>query len=123
MHHNDIPQTHLFQLLVRERVADQAGDLPMRFEPTFLVGGRTDLLRDTVAVADLLARAHHDVVGDTARRYFGCVIQHLACIVADSPAVTLEVAFPLFAGEAIRGEREEDVALVIDLQLLTRSLT
>ena len=72
VHRNDVPQTHLFQLLIRERVADQAGDLPMRLEPTFLVSRRTNLLRDTVAVADLLARTHHNVVGDAIGRRFAC---------------------------------------------------
>ncbi len=114
VHRDDVPQAHLFQLLVRERVADQAGDLPMRLEPAFLVGGRTNLLRDTVAVADRLPRAYHDVVGDATRRRFACATQHLTCMVVDSPTATLEVLFPLFASEAIRGEREVDVTFVID---------
>ena len=76
MHRDDVPQTHNFQLLVRERVSDQAGDLPVRLEPTFLVSRRTNLLRDTVTVADLLAGTHHDVVGDAVGRRFAALDVH-----------------------------------------------
>jgi hypothetical protein len=117
MHRNDIPQTHLFQLFVRECVTDQAGDLPVELEPAFLVGGRTNLLRGTVSAADLLARTHHNVVGDAIGWHFVCATQYSTCMVADSPTTTLEVPFPLFAGKALRGECEANVTLVIDDKL------
>lgn len=120
VHRDDVPQTHSFQLLIRERVADQTGDLPVRLEPTFLVGGRTNLLRDTVAVADLLARTHHDVVGDAVGRS-GSIPENALSIVRDTIwfafgilFLVLEIGDTFFAGPSIGYHGEMNISFCID---------
>ncbi len=108
VHGNDVPQTHCFDLLVRELLTDEAGQLGVRLGQLALVGLGANLLRDPVVVLE----EHALEKGDFGRHAVGRLevrrTEHLFGIVSDAETVAFQTLDPVLAGRAVGGDREVD---------------
>ena len=111
VHRNDIPQTHGFNFLVREKFADETGQFGVRLRELPLVGLGADFLRDTV----LKERAHEnsDFGQDAVCRLEVRGTEHLLGTVTHAEAFALEPGDPVLAGRAVGGDAEVDDAVFL----------
>lgn len=108
VHGDDPPQVELFEFRIREQFSEEAGRLGVWCEPTPLLGIRTDLLRNTVAIR--VGRADDDGqgVGDASGRFEVFRPQDIIGILRKAEALRFEVGDPLFAAPTVRGNFDVD---------------
>lgn len=111
VHGNDVPQTHLLDLLVRELETYEVGQFGFRFAELALVCFFVDLLRDPVAVLEEHALENRDFGCHATRRLEVRRTEYLPGVVSDAEAFALETLDPVFASRAIAGDREVDDAI------------
>ena len=113
VHGNDVPQTHRFDLLVRELLTDEAGQFGVRLRKLALVGLGANLLRDPVVVLEEHALEN----GDFGRHAIGRLevrrTEHLFGVVSDTETVAFQTLDPVLAGRAVAGDREVDDAIFL----------
>ena len=108
VHYDDPPDTHGFDLLVRELLADEAGQLDVRLKQLALVGFGIDLLRDPVVVLEEHAPKNSDFGRHATRRLEVRRTEHLLGVVSDAETVAFQTLGPVLAGRAVAGDRKED---------------
>ena len=113
MHGNDVPQTHHFDLLVREFLTDEASQFGFRHAELALVGLGANLLRDPVVVLEEHALENGDFGRHAARRLEVRRTEHLLGVVSDAETVTFQTLDPVLAGRAVGGDREVDDAVFL----------
>ncbi len=101
VHSNDPPETHRFDLLVREVLADEAGNLSVGLRQLAFVGLGTNLLRDPIVVLEEHALEDGDLGGDTGGRPEVRRTKHALGVIPDPEAFALEPFDPLGTGRAV----------------------
>ena len=113
VHGNDVPQTHRFDLLVRELLTDEAGQFGFRLPQLALVGLGADLLRDPVVVLEEHALEN----GDFGRHAIGRLevrrTEHLLGVVSGAETIVFQTLDPVPTGRAVAGDREVDDAVFL----------
>lgn len=112
VHGDDPDQAHRLDVLVREVLADEAGDLGVGLRQLALVGLGTNLFRDPIVVLEEHALEDGDLGGDTggrleirrAKRAFGAGAQ--------TEALALEPLDPLETSCAVGSDAEVDDAVL-----------
>ncbi len=101
MHDNDVPQTHGFDLLVRELLTDKACNFGAGVAKSALVGFGTDLIRDPVVFLKERTLENRD---------FGCHAvgwieirrtEHLLGVVSNTEVFAFQTLNPGLAGRAV----------------------
>ena len=114
VHGNDVPQTHLLDLLVRELLTDEADQFGVRLRKLALVGLGANLLRDPVEV---VLEEHALENGDFGRHAVGRLevrrTEHLLGVVSDAETVAFQTLDPFLADRAVAGDREVDDAVFL----------
>ena len=113
VHGNDVPQTHLLDLLVRELLTDEAGQFGVRLRELALVGLGANLLRDPVVVLEEHAPQNRDLGREAPRRFEVRRTEHLFGVVSDAETVAFQTLDPVLAGRAVGGDREVDDAVFL----------
>lgn len=113
VHGNDVPQTHRFDLLIRELLTDEAGQFGVRLGQLALVSLGADLLRDPVVVLEEHALENGDFGRHAARRLEVRRTEHLLGIVSDAETVAFQTLDPVLAGRAVGGDAEVDDAVFL----------
>ncbi len=113
VHGNDVPQTHGFDLLVRELLTDEASQFGVRLRELALVGLGANLLRDPVVVLEEHALENGDFGRHAARRFEVRRTEHLLGVVSDAETVAFQTLDPVLAGRAVAGDREVDDAIFL----------
>ena len=108
VHGNDVPQTHGFDLLVRELLTDEAGQFGVRLRELALVGLGADLLRDPVVVLEEHALENGDFGRHAVGRLEVRRTEHLLGVAAHAEALALESGDPVLASRAVAGDAEVD---------------
>ena len=101
VHGNDVPQTHLLDLLVRELLTDEAGQFGVRLRELALVGLGADLLRDPVVVLEEHALENGDFGRHAVGRLEVRRTEHLLGVVSDAETVAFQTLDPVLAGRAV----------------------
>lgn len=112
VHGNDPPETHRFDLLVREVLADKAGDLGVGLRQFTLVGLGTNLFHDPIVVLEEHALEDGDLGGDTGGRLEIRRAEHAFGVVAQTEALALETLDPLGTSRAVGRNAEVDDAVL-----------
>ena len=108
VHGHDPHQTHSLDLLIRELVADQAGDFSVGGGERALLGFGPDLFGDPVTVVEEHALQDGDFV-DHARG--GLEIpraKHELGFIAQTFSLAFQASDPVFTGGAVRDDHEVD---------------
>lgn len=113
VHGNDVPQTHGFDLLVRELQADEASEFWFRLAELALVSLGANLLRDPVVVLEEHALENGDFGRHAVGRLEGRRSEHLFGIVSDAETVAFQTLDPVLACRAVGGDREVDDAVFL----------
>ncbi len=113
VHSNDVPQTHRFDLLVRELLTDETGQFGVRLRELALVGLGANLLRDPVVVLHEHTLENGDFGRHTVGRLEVRRTEHLLGIVSDAETVAFQTLDPVLAGRAVGGDAEVDDAVFL----------
>ncbi|TSC69125.1 MAG: hypothetical protein G01um101456_324 [Parcubacteria group bacterium Gr01-1014_56] len=113
VHGNDVPQTHGFDLLVRELLTDEAGQFGVRLREVSARGLGANLLRDPIVVLEEHALENGDFGRHAVGRLEVLRTKHLLGVVAHAEALALEPGDPVLAGRAVAGDREVDDAVFL----------
>lgn len=113
VHDKDVPQTHGFDLLVRELLTDKTSQFGVRLQQLALVGLGENLLRDPVVVLEEHALENGDFGRHATRRLEVRRTEHLLGAVCDAETVAFQTLDPVLAGRAVAGDREVDDAIFI----------
>ena len=112
-HDNDTDQTHLLDLLIRELLADEAGQFGVRLGELALVGLGVDILRDPVLVLEGHALENRDFGRHAARRLEVRRTEHLLGVLAHAEFFAFESGDPVLAGRTVASDREVDDAVFL----------
>jgi len=113
VHYDDPPDTHGFDLLVRELLANETGQLDVRLGQLALVGFGTDLLRDPVVVLEEHALENGDFGRHATRRLEVRRTKYLIGVVADAETVAFQTLDPVLASRAVGCDAEVDDAVFL----------
>ena len=108
VHGNDVPQTHGFDLLVRELLTNEAGQFGVRLAELALVGLGANLLRDPALVLEKHALQNGDFGRHAGGRLEGRRSERLLGVASDAETVAFQTLDPVLAGRAVAGDREVD---------------
>jgi len=113
VHCDDPPPTHGFELLVRELLADEAGQFGVWLRELALVGLGANLLRGPVVVLEEHTLENGDFGRHAARRL---EVRRMECPLgaySDENIFALEPGVPTLAGRAVAGDAEVDDAVFL----------
>lgn len=112
VHGNDPPETHRLDLLVGERLTDEAGDFGIRGFELALGREGTNLLRDPIVVLEKHAFEDSDLGGDARGRLEVRRTEHALGVIPDPEAFALEPFDPLWTSRAVGRNAEVDDAVL-----------
>ena len=113
VHGNNVPQTHLLDLLVRELLTDEASELGVRLDEISALGLGADLLGDPVVVLEEHSIENRGLGRHAVGRLEGGRTEHLFGIVSDAETVAFQTLEPVLAGRAVGCDAEVDDAVFL----------
>lgn len=109
VHDNNIPQTHRFDIIVRELLTDETGQFGVRLRELALGGLGVNLLRNPVVVLEETAPKNGDFGRHAVGRLEVCREEHLLGVVSNA----FESGDPVLAGRSVAGNRKVNDAIFL----------
>ena len=113
VHRDEPDQTHRFDVLIREILADEAGYFGIGFCELPLVGLGANLARDTILVGEKLSFENHAVVRDAGGRLEIRRVQDILRPFGQPEVFLLQTSNPLRTSRAVGGDGEVDDAVLL----------
>lgn len=113
VHGNDVPQTHLPDLLVRELLTNEASQFGIRLPQLALVSFGANVIRDPALVLEEYALENGDFARHATRRLERRRSEHLLGVVIHAKTFSLKSGDPVLAGRAVARDREVDNAVFL----------